>query len=43
MRALQGGCHCGRVRFRVMADLAGVAECNCTIWEAAMQESLPWR
>jgi hypothetical protein len=31
MRTLQGGCHCGRVRFRVMADLAGVTECNCTI------------
>jgi hypothetical protein len=27
----QGGCHCGRVRFRVTADLDGVTECNCSI------------
>ncbi len=27
----QGGCHCGRIRFRVRADLAFVAECNCSI------------
>jgi hypothetical protein len=26
-----GGCHCGRVRFRVQADLASVTECNCSI------------
>jgi hypothetical protein len=26
-----GGCHCGRVRFRVSADLAGVTNCNCSI------------
>jgi hypothetical protein len=26
-----GGCHCGRVRFRVTADLSRVAECNCSI------------
>ena len=26
-----GGCHCGRVRFRVTADLADVTECNCSI------------
>lgn len=26
-----GGCHCGRVRFRVTADLGGVTDCNCTI------------
>src|SRR6202008_4533489 len=26
-----GGCHCGRVRFRVTADLSGVTECNCSI------------
>jgi hypothetical protein len=29
----QGGCHCGRVRFRVNADLSRVAECNCSICE----------
>ena len=27
----QGGCHCGRVRFRVRGDLARVTECNCSI------------
>ena len=27
----EGGCHCGRVRFRVHADLAQVSECNCSI------------
>ena len=28
---MEGGCHCGRVRFRVTADLALVTECNCSI------------
>src|ERR1700675_764543 len=28
---MEGGCHCGRVRFRVTADLAGVTQCNCSI------------
>jgi hypothetical protein len=28
---MSGGCHCGRVRFRVTADLARVTECNCSI------------
>jgi hypothetical protein len=27
----QGGCHCGRVRFRVTADLDAVTICNCSI------------
>ena len=27
----QGGCHCGRVRFAVTADLDGITECNCSI------------
>jgi hypothetical protein len=27
----EGGCHCGRVRFRVIADLAQVSECNCSM------------
>ncbi|MGO8918211.1 MAG: GFA family protein [Stellaceae bacterium] len=27
----EGGCHCGRVRFRVTADLARITECNCSI------------
>jgi hypothetical protein len=31
MKIFAGGCHCGRVRFRVSADLSGVSECNCSI------------
>jgi hypothetical protein len=31
MRAMEGGCHCGRVRFRVTADLDGVTICNCSM------------
>ena len=31
MKRMQGGCHCGRVRFRVTADLDGVTVCNCSI------------
>ncbi|HTS41383.1 MAG TPA: GFA family protein [Xanthobacteraceae bacterium] len=31
MQTMQGGCHCGRVRFRVTADLDRVTECNCSI------------
>ena len=27
----EGGCHCGRVRFSVTADLDRVTYCNCTI------------
>jgi hypothetical protein len=27
----QGGCHCGRVRFRVTADLSSVTACNCSM------------
>ncbi len=26
-----GGCHCGRVRFRVTADLDRVSDCNCSM------------
>jgi hypothetical protein len=26
-----GGCHCGRIRFKVTADLDAVTECNCTM------------
>jgi hypothetical protein len=29
--AYEGGCHCGRVRFRVRGDLATAGECNCSI------------
>ncbi len=28
---MTGGCHCGRVRFKVTADLSRVTDCNCTI------------
>jgi hypothetical protein len=28
---MEGGCHCGRVRFRVIADLDRVTECNCSM------------
>ena len=31
MTTFEGGCHCGRVRFRVTATLDGVTECNCSI------------
>ena len=31
MKQYQGGCHCGRVRFRVTADLSSVTECNCSM------------
>ena len=30
-KPMEGGCHCGRVRFRVTADLDRVAECNCSM------------
>ena len=31
MPTYDGSCHCGRVRFRVTADLARVTECNCSV------------
>jgi hypothetical protein len=31
MKIMQGGCHCGRVRFKVTADLDRVTYCNCSI------------
>jgi hypothetical protein len=30
-KSYEGGCHCGRVRFRVQADLSKVYACNCSI------------
>ena len=30
-RAYEGGCHCGRVRFRVRADLETTTDCNCSM------------
>jgi hypothetical protein len=31
MARYTGGCHCGRVRFAVDADLADATECNCSV------------
>jgi hypothetical protein len=31
MKTYEGGCHCGRVRFRVTADLDRVTYCNCSL------------
>src|SRR5438046_8727319 len=31
LEAYGGSCHCGRVRFRVRADLADILECNCSV------------
>jgi hypothetical protein len=33
LHTYQGGCHCGRVRFRIQVDLAEsvIGECNCSI------------
>jgi hypothetical protein len=31
MQTFTGGCHCGRVRFRVGAALDRITECNCSM------------
>ena len=31
MKTMEGGCHCGRVSFRVTADLDNVTICNCSM------------
>ena len=31
MTTYEGGCHCGKVRFRLTADLDRVSECNCSM------------
>ena len=33
LQTYEGGCHCGRIRFRIQADLAPLAigACNCSI------------
>jgi len=31
MPSYEGSCHCGRIRFRVTAELDGVTACNCSI------------
>jgi hypothetical protein len=30
-RTYEGGCHCGRVRYRIEANLTQAVECNCSI------------
>lgn len=30
-KTYEGSCHCGRVRFRVTAELTGITDCNCSI------------
>jgi hypothetical protein len=31
LETYEGACHCGRVRFRVRADLSEILECNCSV------------
>jgi hypothetical protein len=31
LQQFEGGCHCGRVRFRATADLEQVSHCNCSV------------
>ena len=31
LHTYEGGCQCGRVRFRVTADIGDVLDCNCSI------------
>ena len=33
LQTYEGACHCGRIRFRIQADLAppAIGECNCSI------------
>ena len=31
LETYEGGCHCGRIRFRVVGDLSQATECNCSI------------
>jgi hypothetical protein len=31
MNVYEGGCHCGRVRFRVTTDNTKVEDCNCSM------------
>jgi len=31
LQTMEGGCHCGRVRFRVTGDLTQTTYCNCSI------------
>jgi hypothetical protein len=40
MATYEGGCHCGRVRFRVTGTLDDVSECNCSL--CAMKGFVHW-
>jgi hypothetical protein len=31
MKSYEGGCHCGKVRFRIRTDFSRITECNCSI------------
>ncbi len=31
METYEGGCHCGRVRFRARLDLSQMSQCNCSL------------
>jgi hypothetical protein len=31
MKTYQGGCHCGKVRYEIQADITSVMACNCSI------------
>ena len=31
LKTYEGGCHCGRVRFRVTGDLGQTVYCNCSL------------
>ena len=31
LQTYEGGCHCGRVRFRARVDLDLLSQCNCSI------------
>ena len=31
METFEGGCHCGRVRFRVQGPLDEISDCNCSM------------
>lgn len=31
LQSYEGGCHCGRVRFRARVDLELLSQCNCTV------------
>ena len=30
-KSYEGGCHCGRVRFRALVDLDALSDCNCSM------------